>query len=689
MLRKVIYIVTLLLGIASLPLQAQVNSSQDSLVRLISAKSVRQIEERGMHYRIVLGPAIFLHNNTYLQCDSASWNVDLDVIEAFENVKIIQDKTMLESDKLTYYISTSIANFRGDLVELSDKDGNRLRTNALDYNTKDSVATYKFGAAMKDKDGNVIESRTGTYDAKLSSFMFENNVQMFADSAEIRTTSLNYVTNEQKAYFGRRTYMWRGGGFLSSDAGWFDRGNNVMHFSDNAYVNDKDYEAWADEIYYYRDSGLVQMFHNVQVLDTANTAILLAHRAEYYRDSLWATLTNSPAVIYYGENENHEPDSAFVAADTVYCYKVKKCDIPNEEIEAAVSRKKDAEFDALAELRKKQAEEREKQALEKKKKAGLLPPEVPDSAAPADSLNAHSDSLGVVPPPDSTAVRDLKVGRDSSAVQEGVAAMGGIALTDSSAVALADSSAVALTDSTAVAPADSTAVPRDTTLIMHLKAFHNVKMYRSDVQAVCDSVVFTELDSIVRMYGKPALWNAIKNQLTAESMQLLLKDGELYRGSMLKDAMIITKEDTTHFNQIKSTEMMGFFKDNQLNRYDALGNVTAVFYIVEEEAITTINMKEAKSLTAVIKDGNAQKMLYLEGVKSDAYPVGELPVEKQRLKGFVWRGDERPVDRFAVTQRILKPTQRDRFVGLSKPDFRTVNQYFDNYMNPSFREVEE
>ena len=94
---------------------------------------------------------------------------------------------------------------------------------------------------------------------------------------------------------------------------------------------------------------------------------------------------------------------------------------------------------------------------------------------------------------------------------------------------------------------------------------------------------------------------------------------------------MISQQDSVHFNQIKSTEMLGWFRENKLYRYDALGGVTAIFYMADEDVITTINVKEAKSLTAAIKDAQAQRLLYLETIKSDVYPVGELAPDKQRL----------------------------------------------------------
>lgn len=117
-------------------------SQVDSLVRLLSAQSMELIEKNGLNYRKVTGPARFLHNDTYLICDTALWNVSSNEIYAIKNVKILQDQTVLTGDKLTYYVDRDLAEFRGSLVQLEDKDRNVLRTEYLDYNTRDSVAVF-------------------------------------------------------------------------------------------------------------------------------------------------------------------------------------------------------------------------------------------------------------------------------------------------------------------------------------------------------------------------------------------------------------------------------------------------------------------------------------------------------------------------------------------------------------------
>ena len=726
----------LLLLAGGFPLLAQQKKApKDSLFRLIQADRAEQYERFGMQYRLVQGHARFLHNDTYLLCDSASWNVDAKFIEAFGNVQLIQNKTMLKSEEMQYWIDESRAQFRGQIVELIDKDGNTLRTDRLTYNTQDSVAVFEYGGALKDKDGGIIEGRKGTYDGKEGLFSFEERTELFLDSIEVKTQSMRYLSEEGKAYFGRNTYVWRGNGFLRADAGWYDRANQMIHFSDHVFMFDPSYDAWSDMLYYNQATGAVDLYQNAQVLDTVNKSVYLGDHLQYLpaTDSLSqrGLLTGDPAIVYYGENENHVVDTLYARADTFYVYAVPRCDVPKEEVSAAERRLEDMLYDALTAKRTEEAEAREKERIEKMRQVGKLPPEWVERAkqAEADSLAALArlDSLVTAGAVDSlvAAEKSLRASRtavdslinavlhpvieepddkddtpdapqavrdSSSVVRDSTAVIPGLTgnPADSTGVSTrnpADSTGVSTrnpADSTAVIPGDSTAVnrpPRDTTPIRYVLAWNNVKMYRSDMQAACDSMVFSELDSIARLYGEPVLWNEVRNQLTADEMQLLMKDGTFSRGSMLTNAWIISKQDSVHFNQIKSTEMLGYFYDSKLYRFDALGGVSAIFYMADEDVITTVNLKESRSLTAALKDGQAQRLLYMESIKSDAYPVGDVEPEKQRLKGFVWRGDERPVSRETITAREVRTSERKQYERMQRPLFRETNKYFDNYMN--------
>ena len=666
-----------ILFLLAVSLGAQNKSGQDSLVRLLQAETAKQYDRYGMSYREVTGSQVtFLHNDTYLLCDSASWNVDAGLIEAYGNVQLIQDQTKLTSENLVYLIDQNLAKFRGGIVELTDKDGNLLRTEQLDYNTKDSVALFYYGGAMKDTEGNVMESSRGTYDAKINTFTFERNVEMFADTARLKTDVMRYLTNEEKAYFYENTFAWRGNGFVKANGGWYDTKNHILSFNNDVFMDDPDYEAWANEVFYYQDTSFVEMRDQVQVLDTANKVILLADKAIYDRETEAATLTDNPAVVFFGENEEHIVDTLFMRADTMLFYSVRLSSIEENEINDAAKRKEDMLYDSLSAQRQEQAKKRQEDWVAKMKEYGKLPqdydPDDPDGSKKraADSLaNAlpAADSLANEIPPADSLSNELPA---ADSIPNVLPAADSLAMNPNGSDSLSVEAPVA----------DSTANPADTVKIRYIRAYNDVRMYRSDIQARCDSLVFCELDSIARLFNRPILWNEGKNQLTADAMQLLMQDGNVTRGAMLDNAMITTKEDSIHFNQIKSTEMTGYFRNNELYRFDALGGVNAVFYLVEDESLTTLNIKESRSLTAVIRNGNAEKLLYTETIKSDAYPITSLEIEKQRLNGFEWRGEERPVSRNEVTDRKLKESERDRYVDVTMPTYRYINRFFDNMM---------
>ena len=711
MLRKAIITTAILLLFCICPAEAQNRNQKpvkaDSVITLLNAEWAKLMKLGYTNFRLIKGPAAFYHNGAYLFCDSAAWNIDKEVIKAYGRVRLTQDNTVLRSDSLTYLIQEDLAQFRGPLVEVFDNEGDTLRTNNLDYNTKDSLAIFRSGGAMKDKEGNVIEGNTGIYTSSRKTFTFQGNVQMFTDSIFLATEKMDYLSNEKKAYFRDRTYVWRDNGFMKALAGWYDTDNEVIHFSNDVYLNDPDYEMWADEVFYYRRIPRYEAYGNVVVLDTLNESAFVAHKAVVVTDSLnnqHMEFTQDPAVFYFGENENHEKDSLFIAADTLLIYTVRNCDIPDEDKTARLKERDDILFDAIAEAEQKAAEEREKARAEAeaKRPENIARQKREKLAAQAtiDSLAALGiaapDSLYKIAGLNAADERDKIMGKFGEVKERDAALLAGdedppvpedTAQADTETPEAADIPA----ETELLAAEDTTATtvytPPDTTKIKYLHGWPNVRIYRSDMQLLCDSLAYSDVDSLARLHGNPVMWYKTRNQLTSDVMILLMKDETLNRGSMQQNAMLVMQEDEEHFDQIKSTEMVGHFRDDDLYRYDALGGVNAMFYLKEKEELTTINIKESRFMTMALKNGTAQRIKYYEQTQSDAYPIYNLDMDKQRIKGFQWRGDERPVSRYAVTSRDLKPSEREAYEDVQMPVFRVANRYFNKYMSKVYNEI--
>ena len=665
------FLITIIsLAASLLPVLAQKTESQDSLVVLISSKSAQMVDVEGASYRKVVGPARFLHNDTYLLCDTAYWNVETKVIDAWGNVSILQEETVLTSDKLTYLIDEDLAQFRGSVVKLIDKDHNTLKTRHLDYNTKDSLAIFKNGASMRDKDGQIIESRDGTYDSKIKKFTFVEDVNMFTDSIFVKTDHLVYESDLNLATFGSATDVWQKDNMLSSNRGWYDRSVEVFFFADAVHVMSQDQEGWCDSLYFYRNTSDVEMLGNAQVTDTTRNVYALAGRLHYMDSLSKVTLTRSPAVISQIEEQDGSVDTVYLGADKLVYMTIPMFKVDSLAVVAAEKRLKDLDVDPVGEYRKKAAVEAAKAmdaAMENDPNLAAM--KAAQERKRAAEMKARADSIAKAAAP---------VFPDSLALSDSLSLPDSLALSDS--LMVADS--LALADTLVAAP------PVDSTGIGFLEALRNVRLYKKNMQFTCDSLLYSDLDSLARMFKEPLIWQEGVRQYAADSVTLVVDGGSMEKASLMSNAFITIEQDTTHYNQIKGTEMLAFFDEKGgLSRFDVLGGASALFYLEENGVLATVNKTESKMLSATFDEGQLQRIYYYDKPKNDGYPKVQLTQDERSLKGFSWYPERRPADRNAVTSLPLRPSQRKQYERRPHARFRQTDIYFPGYIADINRQI--
>lgn len=762
---------SLILLLVSFGLFAQNTEQKDSLVRLLGCDELQQVEEYGQSYRKALGHARFEHNSTLLICDTALWNVNQNVINAFGNVQIIQNNTVLSSESLDYLIDQNLAQFRGALVQLRDKDGNTLRTTDLDYNTKDSVAVFRNGGALRDKDGQIIESDDGHYYSKLKTFSFTNNVNMYTDSIFVKTDDLDYNTGTNVATFGTGTNAWRDNNMLSSQAGFYERTLEKFTFFRNVHILTENQEAWADTLVYYRVPNNVEMFGHVELLDTTRNVAAVAGYVQYIDSLSFIKLTREPAVIAISE-QGEKRDTAYIGADTLILRSIPKCDVDSSEISNSASRLKEINVDPVTEYRRKAYEAAKAAAEEARKKreeedpnaagasdrgASAVKPGGKPTGKPAGKATGTAtgktagttagktgdnsggkaisksgklsgdamigdpvtkgrqglpapwdDVIEYAPPrfqlPDTlkTSPDTVRVPSDSLAAKTLSAVTEPVSVTEPAEVTNPQSpdSLTVPTDSLTV-PTDSLTVPgdslhvptdslslapKDSTKISFIYGIRNVKVFRNDMQVACDSLAYTDLDSLIRLYENPIVWNEIKRQYSADSITVIVKNRSIDRASLMSNAFIIVQEDTLSYDQIRGTEMMAYFDSTgALRRFDSMGGASGVFYIEENGSLATVNKFESKMLTATLKDGNIQDLNYFDAVKTDAYPVVQMKKDEKILKGFDWQPDKRPKGPEDITPYKPRESQRKVYENVPRAEFAQTDIYFPGHMNSVYK----
>lgn len=175
-----------------------------------------------------------------------------------------------------------------------------------------------------------------------------------------------------------------------------------------------------------------------------------------------------------------------------------------------------------------------------------------------------------------------------------------------------------------------------------MKAYRNVKVFKNNLQAVCDSLVYTSFDSSIWMFAKPVLWSG-KNQITADTIRFYINNNKLDSFRLLSDAFLLSKEKGAHFNQIKGREMVGQLDSSKIKSLFVSGNGQSIYYAKEDSLhYIGINVIDCSEMKFGFKLGELENAIFITNPEATMYPLDELKPEDLRLKGFKWQEIRRP-----------------------------------------------
>ena len=220
---------------------------------------------------------------------------------------------------------------------------------------------------------------------------------------------------------------------------------------------------------------------------------------------------------------------------------------------------------------------------------------------------------------------------------------------------------------------DSMYVHGDTLLITGkqkqriLRAYHDVKIFKSDLQAKCDSLHSNQQTGLTRLFRSPVLWSA-KSQITGDTIHLLSnpKTEKLDSLKILNNAFIIEKDSLAKddYNQIKGRNMFGKFKDNELRLLIVKGNAEVVNFNRNEQTkeLETITKQICSDIEFTFENKEIIIIKCLKKPDGKTYPPSKYPEEDRKLKGFIWRGNEQP----KTLEDIFKKTNTSSIKSIKK-----------------------
>ncbi|MFR9620826.1 MAG: OstA-like protein [Rikenellaceae bacterium] len=676
------------------------------------------------------------HNGAVITADSAV-RFENERLECFGNVLINKNTTYAYADEAIYDGYTNIASLISPLVKVIDEDVTMYShnfnfntlTNIGEY--WDGGITIKVG---EDDEGNptesVMESRRGFYFSNTKRVVGVEQVELASDVYLLSGDSVVYDMNRERAYFFENTNIWSNEqDYIYGDNGVYDRNRELCVVNRNSYMLTSEQEAWCDTMIYYTSKEEAVMYGNIQIDDTTNKSMVFAHFAHYWGADERVVLTRNPALFNY-DSQTEVVDTLFLRGDTIL---VNSRFVKYEPKESEEEESDDEELDELddiynmmnmvamststegidslfmmmdhamdgmlrdsmyvdsmyvdtlmvdslaldsiaklppvkskSELKREERTARWEQKRHEKRvkeherlieRRDALRERIEDRMERGKSI--YSDSMVLLRVSDMLHTDSIEWG---FAVEDLLDSVDSLSL-DSLNI---DSLATVVSDSLAVV------VPQDSVYRTAI-AFGNVKIYRSDLQVVCDSLVAQSIDSTMHLHKSPLLWNGI-NQIEAKTMIFYTKGGALdyadFFGNPIMSSELVDGSEF-YYNQITGKIMTVYFENNQVVQNDVDGNVRTIYYMQDELTgdVTTITKIESGDASFYIENQELTGLTYRSSPTYIIAPLDKMPVDVDKeLEDFKWHSDRRPT-RESVFDYTIRPSQREHVGQIERPSF--------------------
>jgi lipopolysaccharide assembly outer membrane protein LptD (OstA) len=268
--------------------------------------------------QFLVGHVHLKQDNTIFYCDSAVYNKNLQIIEAFGNVHINDnDSVHTYSQYLLYHVDTKIANLKKK-VRLTDGKTS-LFSEEVQYDINQKIGEYHTGGRLENK-GSVLTSKEATYYADLKDAYFKTNVDLKDPKYKLKTDSLLYNTQTEIATFIAQTYIEDSAKRkIRTKEGYYDLKNRKAVFTSRTSIEDGPVRVIADNINNNDSTGENILKGNAVYVDTAQGVSILAGRILANNKEGNFMATQHPLMIL-----KQDRDSTFITADTLFSGRLSK-----------------------------------------------------------------------------------------------------------------------------------------------------------------------------------------------------------------------------------------------------------------------------------------------------------------------------------------------------------------------------
>lgn len=516
-----------------------------------------------------------------------------DRVYAYRNVVIQQgDSLNVFTDTLYYFKETDVAELIGEVT--LDQGSKQLWTRNLTYHLGERYGAYSQGGVLVDKELQV-SSRQGIYYADNGEVVFRDSVVVLHPEFNLAADSMRYLAENSTVLFTGPTNIYTPKAEIYCESGFYNLENETAEFNSNAqYAGDKK-KATADTIRYNSASGEILMLGHVHVeenekrIDGTSLRYLegsgetwITGSPARYTDSIRAI--NSPEIFYNEKTNQVSTKGAGEISDGDLLMKAEQFD-----------------FDQATGIGRASGNV-------------MWSDTAKDLGIRADSIDYAKESGYILAYGEKRPLFYTLVEQDTLYICADTLNMFNQADTSS------------LNDTMRV-----------------IKAYHDVRLFKTDMQGRSDSLVFNDADSLFRFFGDPVLWSDT-TQFSADTITMSIKNNRLNDITLTQKAIIISELYGTYYDQIKGKTILARFDSSAIKDMLVHGNAESVYYTRDEQsAFIGVNKTICSKMYFTFLKGQIHLLKYYGENSSSMMPMGEADHEHLRLEGFRWRPDDRPL----------------------------------------------
>lgn len=268
-------------------------------------------KKAGLDAVLLKGEVHIRHDSTHFYCDSAYYYEKRNSFDAFQNVHIkVNDSVDMYSRTMKYNGDTRFAEFF-DEVRLMD-DSTLLETQYMTYDRDLHLACYPHQGVTTRGDKKLV-SEIGFYRDDLKELRFFKQVEVTSPKYQMYTDTLYYNTRIEKMWFQGPTTIVNKDNRMEGTHGYYLTQRDVAYLDEHPVMYNETQTMTADSMRYDRRLGFAKAMNNIQMTDTSYKVILRGQYAELWEKTGFSFATDSAYAVYYDGG-----DSLFITSDTMF-----------------------------------------------------------------------------------------------------------------------------------------------------------------------------------------------------------------------------------------------------------------------------------------------------------------------------------------------------------------------------------